>query len=305
MNLTKISQLTKEEILDLIAKAVAIKANPEKYFEILKNKTMLMMFEKPSLRTRVSFEVAMTQLGGHAIFLDMKDAPIGEKESVEDTAKASSRFCDIIMARVFKQEIIETLASSATVPVINGLTNLTHPCQILSDLLTIKEKKGLENLKLAFVGDGNNNVTHSLLYGCSILGIDISIGCPKEAMPNEDIVNEAKQFAEKNGSKIIITNDAAEAVKDADIIYADSWMSYHISTEEEKERREMFMPYQVTEELMKKAKTNAIFMNCLPAKRGYEQTAEVIDGKQSVVFDQAENRLHMQKAIILKLLGVI
>ena len=295
----------KEGILNLVSYASEIKKNPDEYFNVLKNKTMLMIFEKPSLRTRVSFEAAMTQLGGHAIYLNTEDSPLGKKESMADTAKASSRYCDIIMARMFKQEDIEGLAKNSTVPVINGLTNIFHPCQILSDLLTIYEKKGkLENLKLSFVGDGNNNVTHSLLLGCSAVGMNISVGCPKEHMPQEWIAQAAEENAKKSGSKIEITNDAKKAVENVDIVYADTWMSYHIPKKQKEERVKTFAPFQVNNELMSYAKNDAIFMNCLPAMRGYEQTAEVIDGKQSVVFDQAENRLHMQKGIILKLLGV-
>lgn len=296
----------KDKIEDLISCAAEIKKSPKKYFDALKNKTMLMIFEKPSLRTRVSFEVAMTQLGGHAIFMEAKNAPIKEKESIADTAKASSRYCDIIMARLFKQKDLEELAENAAVPVINGLTNIFHPCQILSDLFTIHEKKGNPaGLKLCFVGDGNNNITHSLLLGCSIVGIDISIACPKELMPQEWIVKIAEENSRKSGSKIQILNDPKKAVENADIVYADSWMSYHIPKEQKEQRMKLLSPYQVNENLMKNAKNGAVFMNCLPAMRGYEQTAEVIDGKQSIVFDQAENRLHMQKAIILGLLGKI
>jgi ornithine carbamoyltransferase len=295
-----------KDILDLISHAAKIKKSPEKYFDALKNKTMLMIFEKPSLRTRVSFEAGMTQLGGHAIYMDAKDTPLGEKESIADTAKASSRYCDIIMARMFKQSDIEEMAKNATVPVINGLTDVFHPCQILSDLFTIYEKKNkLKGLKLCFVGDGNNNVTHSLLLGCSLAGMDISVGCPKEHMPQKWIVKIAEKNAEKSGSKIEILNDAKKAAENADIVYADSWMSYHIPKEQKEERVKTFKPFQVNSELMKHAKKDAVFMNCLPAMRGYEQTADVIDGKQSIVFDQAENRLHMQKAIILKLLNKI
>ena len=306
MHLISLIDWNSKNILDLINHASKIKKNPEKYFDSLKNKTMLMTFEKPSLRTRVSFEVAMTQLGGHAIYLDTKDSPLGVKESIADTAKASSRYCDIIMARMFRQEDLEELANNASVPVINGLTNTFHPCQILSDLFTIYEKKGRFNgLKLCFVGDGNNNITHSLLLGCSIMGIDISVGCPKEHMPQQWIVKIAEKNAEKSGSKAEILNNAEKAVKDADIVYTDTWMSYHIPKEQKEERIKVFTPFQVDKELMKHAKKDAIFMNCLPAMRGYEQTAEVIDGKQSIVIVQAENRLHMQKAIILKLLNKI
>jgi len=280
-DLLSLQNWEKDKIEDLISYAVEIKKNPEKYSDTLKNKTMLMIFEKPSLRTRISFEVGMTQLGGHAIFLDAKDAPLGKKESITDTAKTSSRYCDIIMARLFKQKSIE-------------------------ELTTIYEKKGnLAGLKLCFVGDGNNNITHSLLLGCTAVGMDISIGCPKKHNPLWRVIDLAEKKAKKSGSKIEVINDAKKAVKDADIVYTDSWMSYHIPKTQEKERIKIFKPFQVNKGLMKCAKNNAIFMNCLPAMRGYEQTAEVIDGKQSIVFDQAENRLHMQKAIILELLGKI
>ena len=293
-------------ILDLITHTYKIKKYPGNYYNKLKNKTMLMIFEKPSLRTRVSFEAAMTQLGGHAIYLDAKDAPLGKKETIEDTAKASSRYVDIIMARLFSQDVLEKLAKNSTVPVINGLTDIFHPCQILSDLFTIHEKKKkLKGLKLCYVGDGNNNVTHSLLLGCSAAGMDISIGCPKKFEPLSQVINLAQKNAKKSGSKIEILHDAKKAASNADIVYTDSWMSYHIPKEQGAERIKAFKPFQVNKELMKCAKKDALFMNCLPAMRGYEQTADVIDGKQSIVFDQAENRLHMQKAIILKLLDKI
>ena len=303
--LLRIPDFTREEISGLISKAEHIKKNPEKYCDKLKSKTMLMIFEKPSLRTRVSFEAAMAQMGGQAIYLDANSSPMGTKESISDTAKVSSRYCELIIARMFEQDDIEELAHNATVPVINALTNLTHPCQILSDLLTIKEKKGFgKKLKLAYLGDSYNNITHSLLFGCSLMGIDIAVGCPNEMIPKKEIFEEAKKYAAKSKSKITITTNPVEAAKDADIVYADSWMSYHVPKEEREKRFKVLMPYQINKELMKHAKKDAIFMNCLPAKRGEEQTADVIDGRQSVVFDQAENRLHMQKAIILKLLGI-
>ena len=303
-NIISLIDWTSEDILDLIKYASKIKESPQKYFNSLSNKTMLMIFEKPSLRTRVSFEVAMTQLGGHAIFIDTKDSPLGEKESIADTAKASSRYCDIIMARLYKQEDIEELTKNSSIPVINGLTDTFHPCQILSDLFTIKEKKNkLQGLKLSFVGDGNNNITHDLILGCSAVGIDISIGCPKELMPQKWIVDIGLKKSKVSGCKIGITNNPKKAVENVDIVYADTWMSYHIPKDEKEKRIKLLKSYQVNRKLMKKAKKDAIFMNCLPAMRGYEQTAEIIDGKQSIVFDQAENRLHMQKAIILKLLG--
>ena len=290
-------------INNLISHASKIKKSPGKYSTVLKNKTMLMIFEKPSLRTRVSFEAGMTQLGGHAIHLDAKDAPLGKKETIEDTAKTAGKYVDIIMARLFKQDHLEKLANNTTVPVINGLTDIFHPCQILSDLFTIYEKKKkLKGLKLCYVGDGNNNVTHSLILGCSIMGVNISVACPKKYTPSWWVIDLAEKKAKKSGSKIEITNDAKKAAENADVVYTDSWMSYHIPKKQEKERIKIFKPFQVNQQLMKHAKNNVIFMNCLPAMRGQEQTSQVIDGNRSIVFDQAENRLHMQKAIILKLL---
>ena len=300
-NLVTLKDFSPEEVAKLMEFAAYIKKNPFEYSNAMEQKTLLMLFEKPSLRTRLSFEAGMTQMGGHAIFYSIKDSPLGKKESMYDTAKCASRYCNIIMARLFKHSDIEELAKTADVPVINALTNFSHPCQVLSDLLTIKEKKGtLKGLKLAYLGDSNNNVTHSLLYGCALTGIDIAVACPAGYKPMPLVIEQAKSLA-KNSS-ITITHDAIEAAKDADIIYTDSWMSYHIKEEDEEKRVKIFEPYQVNTELMKHAKQDAIFMNCLPAKRGYEQTAEVIDGSQSVVFDQAENRLHMQKAIMLTLI---
>lgn len=305
MHLLTLTDFNAEQIMETINLGIEIKNNPEKYSNSLKDKTLLMIFAKPSLRTRVSFEVGMTQLGGHAIYYNIQTSPMGKKESVSDTAKTASRFVDIVMARLFEHKQIEEFASNASVPVINALTNFSHPCQILADLMTIKEKKGnLKGLKLAYLGDSNNNVTHSLLYGCSMLGINISIGCPdsNEFKPKPEVVEKAKEFAQTNNSIVEIIHDAKKAAKNADIIYTDSWMSYHIKEEEKEKRMQQLMPFQVNQELMQHAKPDAVFMNCLPAMRGMEQTSEVIDGPQSIVFDEAENRLHVQKALMLKLL---
>ena len=303
-DITSLIDFDNETILEFIKHASYIKKSPENYYNILQNKTMLMIFEKPSLRTRVSFQVGMHQLGGHTVVIETKDTPFREKESIADTAKASSRYCDIIMARLYKQEDIEELANNATVPVINGLTDAFHPCQILSDLLTINEKKKqLKGLKLSFVGDGNNNITHDLLLGCSAAGMDISVGCPQQHSPQDWIIKIAEEKSKISGSKIRIMDSAKDAVENADVVYADTWMSYHIPKVEKDSRIRIFQPYQVNQKLMSYAKKDAIFMNCLPAMRGYEQTADVIDGEQSIVFEQAENRLHMQKAIMLKLLN--
>ena len=241
----------------------------------------------------------MTQLGGHAIFMDAKDAPLGKKETIEDTAKTSSRYCDVIMARLFKQEYLEILANNAKVPVINGLTDIFHPWQILSDLFTIYEKKGnLAGLKLCFVGDGNNNITHSLLLGCTTVGMNISIGCPKKHNPLWRVIDLAEKKAKKSESKIEVINDAKKAVKDADIVYTDSWMSYHIPKTQEKERIKIFKPFQVNKGLMKHAKNNAVFLHCLPATRGQEVSEEIIEGNSSLIWKQVENKLHMHKAIL-------
>jgi len=302
-----LSTLSKEDMNNIIDLALDIKKDPKKYSQSLKDKTLLMIFEKPSLRTRVSFEVGMTQLGGHAIYYNISTSPMGKKETIADTAKTASKYVDIFMARLFKHDDIKELANNSSAPVINALTDFSHPCQILADLMTIKEKKGsLEGLKLSFFGDGNNNVTHSLLYGCAIMGIDIFVACPAgpEYEPLPEVVEIAKALAAISGSQVVITQDAQEAAREADVLYTDSWMSYHISEDKKVERINKFMPYQINSELMSKAKYNAIFMNCLPAMRGMEQTAEVIDGLQSVVFDEAENRLHTEKALMLKLLNL-
>lgn len=302
-----LTEFSEHDICALLALADDVKKYPEHYATALSHKTLLMIFEKPSLRTRVSFEVGMTQMAGHAIYYDLSTSPMGKKESIADTAKTASRYVDIIMARLFSHEHIIELAKHATVPVINALTNFSHPCQVLADLQTIQEKKGkLKGLKLAYVGDGNNNVTHSLLIGCSLVGIDISVGSPegREYEPQENVIQQAILYGKLSGSIVTITDNAQEAIADADIVYTDSWMSYHIPKEQEQERMKRFMPYQVNNELMQCAKKDALFMNCLPAQRGMEQTADVIDGPQSIVFDQAENRLHMQKALLLKLLKV-
>lgn len=306
-NLLDLTSLTRDEIIKLLDLADLLKKDPHLFSGKLSGKTLLMIFAKPSLRTRVSFEVGMTQLGGHAIYYDVATSPMGKsgKESIADTAKTVSRYVDIIMARLFSHTQLEELAGHADVPVINALTDGFHPCQILSDLQTIREKKGeLRGLKLAYFGDGNNNVTHSLLLGCSIVGMDISVACPqgKDYEPLKEVVEKAQEIARELGSKVSIVHNVQEAAQDVDVVYTDSWMSYHIPEDLKEERVMIFQPYQVTKEIMNFAKEEAIFMNCLPAQRGMEQTAEVIDGPQSIVFDQAENRLHIQKALILKLL---
>lgn len=307
-HLLTLKDLGPENLQKVLHLASHVKAKPEEFSESMKQKTLLMIFQKPSLRTRVSFETGMTMMGGHGIYYNVSTSPLGKKETMSDTAQTASRYVDIIMARLFEHKDIEELAKYSSVPVINALTNFSHPCQILADLQTIEEKKGtLKGLKLAYFGDSNNNVTHSLLYGCSMVGMDIYVASPKgeEYEPQQKVLEEAAAFAKAHGSKVVHTNSADEAAKDADVIYTDSWMSYHIPEDKEAERMKIFKPYQVNSALMKLAHKDAIFMNCLPAMRGYEQTAEVIDGPQSVVFDEAENRLHAQNALMLWLLDLV
>jgi len=269
---------------------------------LLKGKTLGMIFTKSSTRTRVSFEVGMYQLGGYPLFLSANDIQLGRGETVYDTAQVLSRYVDGIMIRTFKQSDVEDLAKYGTVPVINGLTDLMHPCQSLADLFTIYEHKGkLQGLKLAYIGDGNN-VANSLLHGCAKVGMDIAVASPKGFECDKRIVEEAREDAKLSGSRIILTEDPEEAVKDADVVYTDTWVSMGQETEKE-QRIKTFLPYQVTGKLFSKAKGDAVFLHCLPAYRGYEVTEEVIDGPQSLVFEEAENRLHVQKAIMVMLMG--
>ncbi len=301
-HLLKVSDFSKEECEKVINKSIEIKKNPKNYSSTLEGETLLMLFEKPSLRTRISFETGMQQLGGHAIFYSIKDSPLGKKENISDTAKVASRFVNIIAARVFKRQDIWDLAKYADVPVINMLDNFAHPCQILGDFQTIKEKKNiLENMKLSYFGDAHNNVTYDLMRICAMFGWRMDIACPNasEYSPEQIVLDEVSDLSKDTSAEIKVVHNALEAARDSDIIYTDSWMSYGIPKEQEEERKKAFMPYQVTSSVMKAANLDALFMNCLPAMRGYEQTPEVIDGPQSIVFDQAENRLHIQKAIML------
>lgn len=305
-HLLTLEDWTKEQIAEAIAAARAIKANPGAYADILRRKTLCMIFEKPSLRTRLSFEAGMNQMGGHAIYYDTSTSPLGAgKETIADTVRTMCRYVDIIMARLFKHEDILEMARHATVPVINALTNFSHPGQILADLQTIEEHKGrLAGLKLAYFGDSFNNVTHSLLFACPKMGLHLSVACPPgEAYePDPRAFAAARTDAERNGVTFQVTHDAAAAARDADVVYTDSWMSYHIPKDQTEERAALFAPYRVTADLMRQAKPDAIFLNCLPAVRGMEQTSDVIDGPQSVVFDEAGNRMHMHKALMLILL---
>lgn len=302
-NFLSISDLSKKEIDALIRDALKIKKNPKRYSSALKNRTLLMFFEQPSLRTRISFEAGMTQLGGHAIFYHIGESTIGKRETYEDFAQVTSRYCDALALRINNHQDLEKVARRASVPVINMMTTQEHPCQIISDMMTIWEKFHTFRIKLAYVGDGLNNTTHSLLLGAAIIGMDIAVASPKGKAyePDDGIVKKAKRLA-KN-SRIEITASPSEAVKDADIVYTDSWMSYHIPESKEPERIKIFRPYQVNKKLLTAAKKDFKFMHLLPATRGHEVTADVIDGRHSIVYDQAENRLHAQKALLLKLIG--
>ena len=294
-----LDELESKEINNIIDLAVDLKKQQKKGKEkpLLQNKTMAMIFEKPSTRTRVSFETGIFQLGGHALTLSPNDLQLSRGESIEDTAKTLSRYVNVIMARVYDHKSLETLAKNASIPVINGLSDSFHPCQILADLMTIKEhKKNLKKIKIAWIGDGNN-VCNSLILGCTKLKIKLSVAVPDGYEPDLEVAKIGKD------AKILEVSDNPElAVKDADVIMTDTFVSIHNANPD---RIKKFLPkFQVNQSLMNKSKKDAIFMHCLPAKREQEVTSDVIDGSQSVVWDEAENRLHVQKALLVYLLGV-
>ena len=306
-NVLSLADLSTGEINSILKLACRLKKEQKagKSRPVLRGKTLGMIFQKPSTRTRVSFEVGMCQLGGDAVYLSANDIQLARGETIEDTAKTLSLYLDCIMARVFDHTDIQKLAHYASVPVINGLSDLFHPCQILADLLTIQEhKKKLKGLQLAWLGDGDN-VCNDLLLGCAKTGISMTAACPKGYEPLEEAVRLAKAEGKKIGAEIAVTEDPAAAAKDADIVVTDTFVS--IGKEGEKATREtVFLPkYQVSSDTMKLAKKDAIFMHCLPAKRGMEVAAEVIDGKSSVVWLEAENRLHAQKALLCLLVEVV
>lgn len=300
-----LAELTSKEILSLIGLAVALKkqwkngGNPS----ILSGKTLAMVFQKPSLRTRVSFDMAMLHLGGHALYLSPNEIALGKRESTGDVARVLSRYADAVMARVFGHKDILDLARYSRVPIINGLSDYNHPCQGLTDLLTIYERfEKFQGVKIAYIGDGNN-VANSLIFGCTLVGADFSIATPIGYEITGDVVAKAQAFAAKTGSNLYFTHDPNEAVRNADVIYTDTWVS--MGQEAEVQRRlELFTPrYQVNSALVAKAKRNAIVMHCLPAHRGREITDEIADGSQSAIWEQAENRMHAQKAILVRLLA--
>ncbi|MCP8321915.1 MAG: ornithine carbamoyltransferase [archaeon] len=301
LSLIELNSKEVEKILDL---AIMLKREAKQglFRKLLKGKVLTMIFQKPSTRTRVSFDVAMLQLGGHAINLSSSELQLGRGETIEDTGRTLSRYVDVIMARVYSHDDVVRLARASSVPVINGLSDHYHPAQILADLQTILEVKGkLKGLKVAWVGDGNN-VCNTWLIGAALMGIDISVATPKDYRPLKEAIDNAQRIAKDTGARIEILDDPSIAVKDADCVITDSIVSMGFEQEREK-RLKIFLPkYRVNDELMNRAKSDAIFMHCLPAKRGEEVTDDVIDGPKSFVWDEAENRLHSQKALLCYLL---
>ncbi|WP_074600665.1 ornithine carbamoyltransferase [Sediminibacillus halophilus] len=299
-----LADFSKPEIAYLLDLAAYLKKQRLKGIveQPLQGKTLGMIFEKSSTRTRVSFEVGIYQLGGTGLFLSSDDIQIGRGEPISDTAKVLSGYLDGIMIRTFSQQVVKELADYATIPVINGLTDSYHPCQVLADLQTIEEVKGgLSGVKLAYIGDGNN-MAHSLLLGGAIMGLDVSIAAPGGYQPEEAITKQAQSLAALNGRKVEVTSDVHAAVDQADVVYTDVWASMGQESEQSV-REQAFIGFQVNKRLLELAQPNAMFMHCLPAHRGEEVTADVIDGEKSVVFQQAENRLHAQKALMTALMG--
>ena len=296
-DLLTLAELTPKEFSSLIDYSIKLKKELKKGGNkpILKNKTLTMIFQKPSTRTRISFETGMYQLGGHAINLSSNDMQLSRGESVEDTAKTLSRYVDCVMARVYDHDLLDTLSKYADIPIINGLSNSFHPCQILADFMTIKEKKGsIDGLKIAWIGDGNN-VCNSMIYGAALSGIDMSIATPKGFEPDKTVVKESKK-----STNVELTSDPFTAIKNADVVVTDTYSSIH---NRDPKRIKKFLPkYQVNPKLMNSARKDAIFLHCLPAKREQEVTSSVIDGPKSVVWDEAENRLHTQKALLATLI---
>ncbi len=290
-----------EQIWHLLDTARTIKANPMGYHEALRGKTLALIFEKPSLRTRVTFDVGIQQLGGYSIYLSPAEINLGKREGVYDVAKNLERMVQGIMIRTFAHQIVVDMAKYAAIPVINGLTDYSHPCQAMADYLTIREVKGkITGLKVAYIGDGNN-VAHSLMFAGAQLGAHVWVATPKGYEPNHDAIDWAVKRGKETGGSCTVTNHPEEAAKDADVIYTDVWASMGQEAEAT-ERKKIFLPFQVNMKLFSRAKKDAIFMHCLPAHRGDEVTDDVIDCTRSVVFQEAENRLHAQKAIMLELM---
>lgn len=301
-DLISVKDLTTGDIEEIFELTDKLKKNKNKFSNFLAGKTLALIFQKPSNRTRVSFEVGMYQLGGNSFYLAPHEINLGVRESIEDVAKTLSRYVDGIVLRTFEHKNIVEMAKFATIPVINGLSDFSHPCQGLADIYTLREKfKKTKGITLVYVGDGNN-VCHSLLFACAKTGMNMKIGTPKNYEPDKSVLFEAKKIAESKNAFINLFNNPIEAVKNADAIYTDVWASMG-REEEAQKRKQIFRDFQVNKNLVKLAKKNCLIMHCLPAHRGEEITDEVIDSPNSIVFDQAENRMHVQKAILIKLLG--
>ncbi|MCX5695089.1 MAG: ornithine carbamoyltransferase [Candidatus Omnitrophica bacterium] len=301
-DLLTIKDLTAKEIAELFSLTDKLKKNKAKFGQALFGKTLALIFQKPSNRTRVSFEVGMFQLGGHSLYLAPNEINLGVRESIADVAKTLSRYVDGIVLRTFEHKNCLEMSKAALIPVINGLSDFSHPCQALADLYTVQEKlKTLKGITLAYVGDGNN-VCNSLIFICAKLGVNMNVGCPQGYEPDSGVLKEAQALAQETGGVINLFNDSSNAVKGADVIYTDVWASMG-QEDEVKIRKEAFKNFQVNKELLSLAKKDALIMHCLPAHRGEEITGEVLDSRNAVVFDEAENRMHVQKAILIKLLG--
>lgn len=300
-DLISIKDLSTKEIEEIFSLTDKLKKNKNKFSKILSGKTLALIFQKPSNRTRVSFEVGMYQLGGNSIYLAPHEINLGVRESIKDVAKTLSRYIDAIVLRTFEHKNVVDMAEFASVPVINGLSDFSHPCQGLADIYTAGEKlKNLKGKTLAYVGDGNN-VCHSLLFTCAKIGLNMNVGAPKSFEPDTIVLKHSTDIAKTKNATIKLFNNAKDAVKDADVIYTDVWASMGQEKEAE-ERKRVFKEFQVNKNLISLDKKNALIMHCLPAHRGDEITDDVIDSKSSIVFDQAENRMHVQKAILIKLL---
>ena len=301
-DLISIEDIGTEAILEILDLASKIKGDRAKYADSLKGKCIGLIFQKPSNRTRVSFEIGMVQLGGYAIYLGPNEIEMGKREAIKDVAAVLSRYLDGIVARTYKHEDVKELAKYSSVPVINGLSDHAHPCQALSDIFTVREKLGtFKGITLSYVGDGNN-VLNSLVCAATKVGLNMKVATPKGYEPMKELVKIAKSFADKSGSRIEFSNDPKLAAKDADVLYTDVWVSMGQESQAAKRKRD-FKNFQISDSLMKLARKGCLVMHCLPAHRGEEITDSVIDSKNSIVYDQAENRMHVEKAILLKLLS--
>ncbi len=302
-SLVSLAQLTPDELALILDTAASVKKNPREYAGSFAGKTLAMIFQKPSLRTRVSFETGMTQMGGHAIYLAPSDISLGKRETTEDIALVLSRYADLIMARVFGHDIVEDLAKHATVPVINGLSDFSHPCQILADLQTVAERRGaLKGLTFTYIGDGNN-VAHSIMFGGALSGMHVRIATPAGFEPMPQVVEQSQEIAAKTGGSVSVMNDLRAAAADSDVLYTDVWASMGQEADAER-RRELFKPYQVNMDTLKLARPDCVVLHCLPAHYGEEISYDVTRTKNSAIFDQAENRMHAQKGLMLLLAGV-